>query len=38
MGKYTLTLNNPVTSFRTGEHNMSRYIDDRYALAANAPA
>jgi hypothetical protein len=33
----TLELNNPQTFYRSGGHHMKGYIDDRYALAANAP-
>ncbi|RXK87213.1 RHS repeat domain-containing protein [Filimonas effusa] len=33
----TLELNNPKTYYRSGGHNMEGYLDDRYALAANAP-
>jgi RHS repeat-associated protein len=33
----TLELNNPQTFYQSGGHNMEGYIDDRYALAANAP-
>jgi hypothetical protein len=33
----TLNLNNEQTFYRTGGHNMKGYLDDRYALAANAP-
>jgi hypothetical protein len=33
----TLEINNKQTFYRTGGHNMKGYIDDRYALAANAP-
>lgn len=32
-----LGLNDAQTFYRTGEHNAKGYIDDRYALAANAP-
>jgi len=33
----TLNLNNEQAFYRTGGHNMKGYIDDRHALAANAP-
>ncbi|HET9825992.1 MAG TPA: hypothetical protein VFP87_11690 [Chitinophagaceae bacterium] len=33
----TLELDNPQTYYRSGGHNVKGYIDDRYALAANAP-
>jgi RHS repeat-associated protein len=33
----TLELNNKQTFYRTGGHNIKGYLDDRYALAANAP-
>lgn len=33
----TLNLNNVQTYYRSGGHNMKGYVDDRYALAANAP-
>ena len=33
----TLELNNPQTFYRSGGHNAKGYIDDRFALASNAP-
>ena len=33
----TLVLNNKQTFYRTGERNLEPYIDDRFALASNAP-
>jgi RHS repeat-associated protein len=33
----TLNLNDVQTFYRTGGHNAKGYLDDRYALAANAP-